>query len=182
VEEPTNQLLTIRQLDVGGALVDVALVSWPADSEWLAQLRRARQPRLLLIRPDTDPPVSDDVLEDWVRTPADPLEVQARVTTLKLRAARVLSPRLDDNGRLYVGSRWVALSPIECRLIELMLDKFGSLVRRDALVNAGWPKSEPSRNQLDVHILRLRRRLEPMGLRLRTVRSRGYALDHGDND
>src|SRR5262249_39056418 len=161
-----------------GALIDVALVSWPADAEWLGQLRRARQPRLLLIRADTDPPVSDDVLEDWGRTPADPLEVQARVTTLKMRAARVRSPRpADDSGRLYVGSRWVALSPIECRLIGLLLDRFGSLVRREALVHAGWPASEPTRNQLDVHVLRLRRRLEPLGLRLRTVRSRGYSLD-----
>ena len=63
-------------------VVDVALVAWPAEAEWLSRLRRMGQPRLLLIPSDTDPPVSGEDLEDWVRTPADPLEVHARVTTV----------------------------------------------------------------------------------------------------
>jgi len=32
---------------------------------------------------------------------------------------------------------------------------------------------------LDVHIVRLRRRLAPLGLVIRTVRSRGYLLEEG---
>jgi DNA-binding response OmpR family regulator len=53
----------------------------------------------------------------------------------------------------------------------------GSVVSRSALTRAGWPSGEPSRNQLDVHVLRLRRRVEPLGLSLRTLRARGYSLD-----
>jgi DNA-binding response OmpR family regulator len=39
----------------------------------------------------------------------------------------------------------------------------------------------PTRNALDVHMLRLRRRLEPLGLEVRTVRSRGYVLQPATN-
>ena len=157
--------------------VEVALVPWPSAEERRVTLRDAGMPRLLLVPEDCDPPVTDDVLEDWVRTPADPREVQARVSTLRVRATRGLHPRLDDNGRLYVGTQWVALSPIECRLISALLDRLGSVVSRATLTRAGWPSGEPSRNQLDVHVLRLRRRVEPLGLSLRTLRARGYSLD-----
>ncbi|HEX2272971.1 MAG TPA: helix-turn-helix domain-containing protein, partial [Acidimicrobiales bacterium] len=45
------------------------------------------------------------------------------------------------------------------------------------LIRAVWPGQAPGRNALDVHILRLRRRLRPLGLAIRTVRSRGYLLE-----
>jgi len=161
-------------------VVDVALVAWPAEAEWLGRLRRMGQPRLLLVPSDADPPLSGEDLEDWVRTPADPLEVHARISTLKVRAARAATPFLDDSGRLYVGSCWVELSPIEYRLVGPLLEHFGALVERDELLTAAWPDAHPTSNQLDVHILRLRRRLEPTGLTLRTLRSRGYSLDHSE--
>ena len=55
----------------------------------------------------------------------------------------------------------------------------GMIVSRDALARAGWPDGIPGRNVLDVHIVRLRRRLAPLGLVIRTVRSRGYLLETG---
>ena len=57
------------------------------------------------------------------------------------------------------------------------MDRVGAVVSRDALAKAGWPAGAPGRNALDVHVLRLRRRLEPVGLAIRTVRSRGYLLE-----
>jgi DNA-binding winged helix-turn-helix (wHTH) protein len=60
-----------------------------------------------------------------------------------------------------------------------MLDRFGSVVSRDALTKAGWPTGIAGRNALDVHVLRLRRRLEGVGLAIRTVRARGYLLEVG---
>jgi hypothetical protein len=163
----------------GRVEVDVALVAWPGESDWLDGLRRAGQPRLLLVRDDVDPPINEDDLEDWVRTPADPIEVHARVAVLKRRAART-RPTLDDSGRLHVGSRWLDLTPIEYRLTGVLLERFGSVVSREVLLRAGWSDPRSSMNQLDVTILRLRRRLEPAGLQLYTVRSSGYALDHSD--
>jgi DNA-binding response OmpR family regulator len=51
------------------------------------------------------------------------------------------------------------------------------VVRRDLLAQAGWPEGAPGRNALDVHVLRLRRRIAPVGLAIKTVRSRGYLLE-----
>ena len=95
------------------------------------------QPRLLLVRADVDPPINEDDLEDWVRTPADPIEVHARVAVLKKRAARVV-PTLDDSGRLNVGSRWIGLTPIEYRLVRVPLEQFATVVTRDVLIHAVW--------------------------------------------
>ena len=51
------------------------------------------------------------------------------------------------------------------------------VVSRDALARAGWPDGASGRNALDVHVLRLRRRLRDVRLAIRTVRSRGYLLE-----
>jgi DNA-binding response OmpR family regulator len=61
-----------------------------------------------------------------------------------------------------------------------LLDRFAAVVGREALARAGWPSGAPGRNALDVHILRIRRRLAPLGLAIRTVRSRGYLLEATD--
>jgi len=73
--------------------------------------------------------------------------------------------------------RWTAIPPIEASLIGQLLDHFGTVVSRDDLTHAGWPDSAPGRNALDVHMLRLRRRIDDLGLAIRTVRSRGYLLE-----
>ena len=70
----------------------------------------------------------------------------------------------------------VALPPVEHRLARALLDRLGTVVTRDALSSAGWPDGAPGRNALDVHVLRLRRRLAPLDLTIHTVRSRGYLL------
>jgi DNA-binding winged helix-turn-helix (wHTH) protein len=76
-----------------------------------------------------------------------------------------------------VSGRWVSLPPVEHRLMIVMLDRYRAVVSRDALARAGWPGGIPGRNVLDVHIVRLRRRLAPLGLVIQTVRSRGYLLE-----
>ena len=50
---------------------------------------------------------------------------------------------------------------------------------RDTLARRAWPDGTPTRNALDVHVLRFRRRVAPIGLELRTVRARGYLLQAG---
>jgi DNA-binding response OmpR family regulator len=57
-----------------------------------------------------------------------------------------------------------------------MVDRFGAVVTRDVLADRAWPTGVPTRNALDVHVLRLRRRIAPIGLEIRTVRSRGYLM------
>jgi DNA-binding winged helix-turn-helix (wHTH) protein len=89
-------------------------------------------------------------------------------------------PEIDVHGVLRFGSGWVSLPPVEARLADALVVRFGAVVGRDTLRRSVWPGSSPGRNVLDVHVLRLRRRLAPLGLAIRTVRSRGYMLEQAD--
>jgi len=160
--------------------VDVALVRWPVEAVRRDELRQEGRPRLLLLEDDVAPPqAGPDDLEDWIRVPAGDVDLRARVEGLQRRSeARVdPAPALDDDGVLRLGDRWVSLPPVEARLTAALLDRYGAVVSRDALARAGWPAGAPGRNALDVHMLRLRRRLSPLALAIRTVRSRGYLLE-----
>ncbi|MGH9186199.1 MAG: helix-turn-helix domain-containing protein [Acidimicrobiales bacterium] len=158
--------------------MDVTVVQWPTEEQRRDELRRGGVPRLLLVAPDSPPPDVDDD-EDWLRLPAPDLDVRVRLTTLARRTAyrNGSDPVLDDDGLLWIGTRWVSLPPVEARLTSALLSRFGAVVSRDALGRAGWPDGPPGRNALDVHVLRLRRRLAKVGLAIRTVRSRGYLLE-----
>ncbi len=155
----------------------VEVVRWPADSMRLAELRDAAIPRLLVVADDAEPPVPADCLEDWVTSGATERELDARRRSLSIRADQhAVRPSLDDDGLLHHRDAWVSLSPVEQSLAGAMLDRFGAVVTRDTLADRAWPTGVPTRNALDVHVLRLRRRIAPLGLEIRTVRSRGYLL------
>jgi DNA-binding response OmpR family regulator len=158
--------------------VKVSLVRWPAERDRREALRRAGEPRLLLIETGT-PPLPSDQREDWIRLPADDVDLRTRIEALRRRVELEASgvPELDDHGVLRANERWVALPPVEARLVAALIGRFGAVVSRTALTGAGWPGGAPGRNALDVHILRLRRRIAPLGLAIRTVRSRGYLLE-----
>ncbi len=162
--------------------MDVVLIRWPEEVERRVLLTAAQTPRLLLVELG-EPPEPADCLEDWVRVPASEPDVRARVAGLWARAAQHVkaTPQLDADGVLRFGERWVSLPPVETRLIGALLERFAAVVSRDTLARAGWPDGAPGRNALDVHVLRLRRRLEPINLAIRTVRSRGYLLEPSES-
>ncbi len=156
------------------------MVTWPEDEERLSTLRRGGVPRVVLVPQGVAPPLTSDVLEDWVRLPATDDDVRSRQWVLegRMRAAdSVRVPEIDASGLLRLGERWVSLPPVEQRLVAALLDRYRAVISRDALTRAGWPEGTPGRNVLDVHIVRLRRRLATVGLVIRTVRSRGYLLE-----
>lgn len=156
----------------------VAHVHWPDEKARRDRLRRQRWPRLLLLDAGTPPPDEVDDLEDWIRLPADDVDVKARAEHLIMRCQQQVgvTPSLEG-GVLRVGTDWVSLSPLEARLTALLLERMGAVVSRDTLARAGWPEGANARNTLDVHLVRLRRRLDSVGLAIHTVRSRGYLLE-----
>jgi DNA-binding response OmpR family regulator len=157
--------------------MDVVLVRWPEENLHLGELRGAGTPRLLLVGPDASPPDSVDPLEDWIRLPAEDRDVRARVATLEARASNgAAMPEIDEDGLLRFRDKWVSLSPVERELASALVERFGAVVGREVMARRAWPSGAPTRNALDVHILRLRRRIAPLGLEVRTVRSRGYLL------
>ncbi len=160
--------------------MDVTLVRWPAELSRRERLADEGLPRLLLVEGGELPPGVVDVVEDWIRVPADEADIRARVATLQARYEALIkgvAPLLDDDGVIRVGAAWVSLPPVEARLTTALLERFGMVVSREMLANSGWPDGAPGRNALDVHVLRMRRRLAPLGLVIRTVRSRGYLLE-----
>lgn len=159
--------------------MDVAIVRWPREASKRAELENERLPRLLLVEAVVEPPVVTDFLEDWVRIPADRSEVRARIEALILRAQRdsALSPTINATGLVQFRGEVIQFPPIEARLIESLIETFGNVVSPTVLMNKSWPDDPPSRNTLDVHMSRVRRRLVGTNLVVRTVRSRGYALE-----
>jgi len=169
--------------------MDVTMLRWPEEEARRARISQAGAPRLLLVPDGEEPPAVADCLEDWIRVPADENEVRARVDALAVRSQAhapnstnghspaPTGPELDDFGVLRVNGAWVALPPLEARLAEALLERLGAVTSRELLIRAGWPSGAPGRNALDVHVLRLRRRLTPVGLAIRTVRSRGYLME-----
>ena len=159
--------------------MDVTLLRWPSENSRRERLSLAGGPRLLLVEDGQKPPPPLDCLEDWIRVPAPEEEVMARVHALSVRLAAHErdAPALDTDGVLRFRGKWVSLPPLETRMMQALLDRFGAVVSRETLTRAGWPDGITGRNALDVHVLRLRRRVEPLGLAIRTVRSRGYLLE-----
>jgi len=159
--------------------VDVTVVRWPREADLRERLAVESRARLLVVDDGSAPPLVTDLLEDWVWSSADQSETRARMETLAHRASSSRSepPTLDDDGVLRHHALWVPLPPVEGRLARVLLDRLGAVVSRDALTRAGWPAGAPGRNALDVHVLRLRRRLSTVDLAIRTVRSRGYLLE-----
>ena len=158
--------------------MNVEVLRWPTDAQRLADLREMRVPRLLVVgNGNGEVPVPVDCLEDWVLADAPEWEVDARRRALQLRAGEhAVRPLLDEDGLLHHRDGWVSLSPVEQSLAAVLLDRFGAVVTREMLADRAWPSGVPTRNALDVHVLRLRRRIAPLALEIRTVRSRGYLM------
>ena len=159
--------------------MDVVLVRWPIERDRRDALAAEGEARLLLVEAGEQPPIPDDLLEDWIRVPADENDLQVRIEGIRRRsgAQPAKVPDLDPDGLLRLDGHWVSLPPVEARLMGALLERFGAVVSRENLAKAGWPRGAPGRNALDVHMLRLRRRIDPIGLAIKTVRSRGYLLE-----
>ncbi len=155
----------------------VALLHWPDEDGRRSVLAAGGRLRLLLVDADAPAPVAVDPREDWVRLPASEQDIDARVIGLLRRSQRGSSKlQLDGNGLLHRGDSWVPLPETEASLMAALLAADGSVVSRHALLEAAWPGETPTRNVLDVHMVRLRRRVAELDVEIRTVRSRGYAL------
>ena len=156
---------------------DIVVLRWPAEKAHRDRLAAEGHPRLLLVSPDAEPPDGRDCLEDWVRLPADDRDVAARLHALEVRATRHQQrPETDARGRLTFHGAWVALSPIEERIVATLAGQFGEVVSREELLAAGWPDEQPSDAALRVHLTRLRKEIAPLGLEIATVRGFGHVM------
>lgn len=157
---------------------DVKLVRWPFEAARRDQYRRAGVPCLLVVEAGAKPPVCTDPCEDWVRAPISKVDLEARLAALEATARSLRLPQVDPSGMIRCGSRSVTLSPSETDLLTLLVDNYGSLTTREELGECISDRSEAARrNALHLHIMRIRRRIRPLGLVIRTVWGRGYLLE-----
>lgn len=156
-------------------MMRVQVLRWPTEAPRRERLRGLGVPRLLIVEGRERPPSAVDPLEDWVRSPASPHDIRCRLASLEHRA-QVVAPVLDEHGVLRFGGRRAMLSPTEAGLMRALLDAYESVVPRERLVRA-WPWETPSRNAVDLCVLRLRRRIAPLDLAIRTVWRKGYLLE-----
>ena len=81
------------------------------------------------------------------------------------------------------GNRDIALQPREYRLLEYLLRHSGQVVTRTMLLENVWDYHfDPQTNVIDVHISRLRQKLDGNGDAplIHTVRGAGYCLRAAD--
>ena len=134
--------------------------------------------RILVVEGPAIPPISGDVREDWVRAPVTDSDLRARVATLQAKARAYRAPKLDANGVLRYGGQLITISRTETDLLARLVRDFGRTVDRSDLADCLPDRpTRATRNALDLHILRLRKRILPVGLGIRTVWGRGYLLE-----
>jgi len=127
--------------------------------------------------------------DDYLVKPFAVAELVARVRVLTRRAqARsedalsLGALRMDLSARrVFVGEQPLEVSAREWSVLEFLLGRVGKVVAKEQILQsiAGWDEAL-SENAIEVYVSRLRAKIEPAGLRIRTVRGFGYLLETAD--
>ncbi|WP_312685267.1 response regulator transcription factor [Brevundimonas nasdae] len=176
--------------DFDAAILDIGLPDIDG-FEILAALRRrgSTTPILMLTARDA---LGDRVAgldlgaDDYLVKPFAPVELIARLRAIVRRrqgqaAGSVIIGSLVCDwqaGRAQVGDRELALRPREWAALKVLASRVGQVVDRDMLAAEVFTQDEaPSLNALEIHVGRLRRKLQPDGPAITNIRGRGYRLD-----
>lgn len=151
--------------------------------------RKSRIPVLMLTARDT---LDDRVLgldlgaDDYMTKPFDLPEFEARVRALIRRGQFDAGKSLTHGGlrfdleahRLFYNEQPVELSVRELGVLELLLSRQGQVVTKEQMVDRlfGWGDDGGS-NAIEVYVHRVRKKLEPFNINIRTVRGMGYLLE-----
>lgn len=151
--------------------------------------RNNRTPVLILTARDA---VDDRVrgldlgADDYLLKPFEPSELEARLRALLRRsqgeASSVITVGLlvvdAARGVATVGDRQLDLRRREWAVLERLIARVGKVVSKERLTSEVFSFDDPvAPNAIEVYIARLRRKLEPDGPVIRTMRGLGYIMD-----
>jgi DNA-binding response OmpR family regulator len=158
---------------------------------WLRRLRSRGEEQAVLVLTARDA-VSDRVhglklgADDYLPKPFAPEELSARVSALA-RRGRAMRSRLIEHGpltidlarkRAMISGRPIDLPQREHAILEYLFSNVDAIVGKEKIASAvaSWDE-HISANAIEVHISRLRAKLEPSGIHIRTVRGLGYIVE-----
>jgi two-component system, OmpR family, response regulator len=183
-------LNTLLSSDYDAAIVDIGLPRL----DGLALVRKLRQQQrslpilIITARDSLDDRVHglDSGADDYLVKPFELLELEARVRALvrRHRSDRDSQIRIGPlvvtpgNPRIVIGSEALELPSGEFALLELLASRPGQIVSKeriaDRLARGGEPLSDTA---IEVCVHRLRRKLMPFHVKVRTLRGFGYLLE-----
>ncbi|MBD1202951.1 MAG: response regulator transcription factor [Rhodobacteraceae bacterium] len=126
--------------------------------------------------------------DDYLTKPFDVAEFEARVRSLLRRQAglRASSLTLGEvtfdliSRRFFTPDGPIDLPARELALLELLFTRAGKVVSKETIVQSLTSLDDSlSDNAIEQYVSRLRRRLAPHGVTLRTARGIGYYIDKG---
>ena len=127
--------------------------------------------------------------DDYVIKPFEPEELVVRIEVLLRRKHRTSKPVLLKVGDLELDlvarearrdGRVIELLPMEFKLLEFMMRNSGQMLSRRMIFEHVWEHYfDPGTNLIDVHVGRLRKKIDAPGEPsfIRTERGVGYVLD-----
>ncbi|MEJ2345187.1 MAG: response regulator [Gammaproteobacteria bacterium] len=124
--------------------------------------------------------------DDYMVKPFNLRELEARVRTL-MRRGQAGSQAVLTHGRVAfdmtsrsvtVNDQALQLSARELGVLEILMLQAGKVVSKERMVEHlyDW-NTEATPNAIEVYIHRLRKKLEPAGVTIRTIRGLGYLLE-----
>jgi two-component system, OmpR family, response regulator len=186
--EAADAALKVTEVDL--LVLDIGLPGMDGFT-WLRRLRARGGEQAVLVLTARDA-VTDRVLgltvgaDDYLAKPFATEEFVARVSALA-RRGRALRSRVVEHGalvvdlerkRALVDGKPLDLSQREYAILEYLFSNVGAIVGKDKIAGAvaSWDE-HISPNAIEVHISRLRAKLEPAGVVIRTIRGLGYLVE-----